>query len=192
MKAEDFFTYYGNTIVSFGACSIIVSSPDRTPLSALLGGCLMAANYYFSHRLLHQFPCFLNFHLNLHHEKAGLPRWLELTIEGILELFYFMAFPLLFQWLSGDWVIPFSVILLLSMTYTSYHLYNYSILGSLDHGRHHKDPSVNFSPNFMDHLFSTNYNDEHEDLNPGITNAIVCAMIVLWLKRYFRWSDTNV
>jgi sterol desaturase/sphingolipid hydroxylase (fatty acid hydroxylase superfamily) len=189
MKVEDFFTYYGNTLISFGICSVIVTSPDRSVLSAVLGSCLMALNYYFSHRLLHQFPCFLNFHLNLHHDKVGLPRWIELTIESILELFYFMLFPVLLQYLFNDWIIPFSVILLLSMTYTTYHLYNYSILGSEDHGRHHKDNTVNFSPNFLDHLFDTNFDEKHEDLNAGIVNAVVCTLLTLLLKRYFNWTD---
>jgi hypothetical protein len=31
----------------------------------------------------------------MHHEKLGLPRWAELLIEGILEFFYFMFFPIL-------------------------------------------------------------------------------------------------
>ena len=102
-----------------------------------------------------------------------------------------MFFPLLFQTVFGDWIIPFSVILLLSMTYTSYHIYNYSIVGSKDHSRHHMNPEVNFSPNFLDHLFSTNFDEDHEDLNPGIVNVIVCTLIVLYLKRYFGWTDST-
>ena len=190
MKFEDFFTYYGTTILAFGICAIIVSFPDRTPVSGLLGGCLMATNYYFSHRLLHLFPGFLNFHLNLHHDKVGLPRWLELTLEGICEVFYFMLIPLIVQYLSNDWIIPFSVILLLSMTYTTYHIYNYSVVGVEAHSRHHKDPTVNFSPNFMDHLFDTNFDEEHEDLNPGIINVLLCTLATLYLKRYFKWTDS--
>lgn len=191
MKVEDFLEHYCHAIAAFGICAVIVTFPDRTPMSALLGGGLMALNYYFSHRFLHLFPGPLNFHLNLHHEKAGLPRWLELTLECILEFVYFMFFPLLFQTLFNDWIIPFSVILLLSMTYTSYHIYNYSILGSKDHSRHHMNPEVNFSPNFLDHLFSTNFDEEHEDLNPGIVNVIACTLIVLYLKRYFGWTDAQ-
>jgi hypothetical protein len=191
MKVEDFLEHYSHAIAAFGICAVIVTFPDRTPMSALLGGGLMALNYYFSHRFLHLFPGPLNFHLNLHHEKAGLPRWLELALECILEFVYFMFFPLLFQTLFNDWIIPFSVILLLSMTYTSYHIYNYSILGSKDHSRHHMNPEVNFSPNFLDHLFSTNFDEEHEDLNPGIVNVIACTLIVLYLKRYFGWTDAQ-
>ena len=191
MKVEDFLEHYSHAIAAFGICAVIVTFPDRTPMSALLGGGLMALNYYFSHRFLHLFPGPLNFHLNLHHEKAGLPRWLELALECILEFIYFMFFPLLFQTLFNDWIIPFSVILLLSMTYTSYHIYNYSILGSKDHSRHHMNPEVNFSPNFLDHLFSTNFDEEHEDLNPGIVNVIACTLIVLYLKRYFGWTDAQ-
>jgi hypothetical protein len=191
MKVEDFLEHYSQAIAAFGICAVIVTFPDRTPMSALLGGGLMALNYYLSHRFLHLFPGPLNFHLNLHHEKAGLPRWLELALECILEFVYFMFFPLLFQTLFNDWIIPFSVILLLSMTYTSYHIYNYSILGSKDHSRHHMNPEVNFSPNFLDHLFSTNFDEEHEDLNPGIVNVIACTLIVLYLKRYFGWTDAQ-
>jgi hypothetical protein len=102
-----------------------------------------------------------------------------------------MAIPLLVQYLFNDWIIPFSVILLLSMTYTSYHLYNYSILGSKHHGQHHKDHTVNFSPNFLDHLFNTNFDDEHENLDSGIVNAVVCTLLTLWLKQYFKWSDSS-
>ena len=189
MKVEDFFTYYGNAIVCFGVCAIIVSFPDRSFISALLGGCLMATNYYFSHRLLHLLPGCLNFHLNIHHSSKWLPRSLELLFEGLIEFVYFMAIPLLLQSLFNDWIIPFSVILLLSLTYTTYHIYNYSVLGSEHHSAHHKDNTKNFSPNFMDHLFETNLNEEHEDLNPGITNVIISTLIVLILKRYFKWTD---
>lgn len=189
MKFEDFFEHYGHAITAFGVCAIIVTFPDRSPISALIGSGLMALNYYFSHRILHCFPGPMNFHLNMHHEKAGLPRWLELAIEGVLEFVYFMFFPILLQTVFGDWIIPFSIILLLSLTYTSYHIYNYSILGSKDHSRHHMNPETNFSPNFLDHLFGTNFDEEHEDLNPGIVNVIACTLIVLYLKRWFGWTD---
>ena len=189
MKCEDFFLHYGHAIVAFSVCSVIVTFPDRSALSALIGSGLMALNYYFSHRLLHLAPGYWNFHLNMHHEKLGFPRWLELLIEGILEFFYFMFFPLVIQATSKDWIIPFSVIVLLSMTYTSYHIYNYSILGSKDHSRHHENPEKNFSPNFLDHLFDTNFNDEHEDLNPGIVNLVACTLVTLYLKRVFGWTD---
>jgi hypothetical protein len=36
MKFEDFFTYYGTTLIAFGICAIIVSFPVRSPLAALL------------------------------------------------------------------------------------------------------------------------------------------------------------
>jgi hypothetical protein len=189
MKVEDFFIYYARTLIAFGSCSIIVCFPDRTPMSAILGSCLMAANYYFSHRLLHLLPGCYNFHLNLHHDKVGLPRWLELTLEGIFEVIYFMLFPILIQSMFNEWIIPFSVILLLSLTYTSYHIYNYSILGVDAHSKHHQHPDKNYSPNFMDHLFSTNYDDQHEDLNPGMLNVIVCTLITVYLKYYFKWTD---
>ena len=189
MKCEDFFIHYGHAIAAFGVCSVIVTFPDRTPISAVLGACLMALNYYFSHRLLHLAPGPLNFHLNMHHEKIGLPRWVELLIEGILEFGYFMFFPVVLQATYKDWVIPFSVIVLLSMTYTSYHIYNYSVLGSKDHSRHHMNPEKNYSPNFLDHLFDTNFNEEHEDLNPGIVNVIACTLATLYLKRFFGWTD---
>jgi glucan phosphoethanolaminetransferase (alkaline phosphatase superfamily) len=125
----------------------------------------------------------------MHHEKLGIPRWAELAIEGILEFFYFMFFPVIFQATYKDWIIPFSVIVLLSMAYTSYHIYNYSILGSKDHQRHHMNPETNYSPNFLDHLFDTNFNEEHEDLNPGIVNVIACTLATLYLKRFFGWTD---
>jgi hypothetical protein len=189
MKCEDFFLHYAHAIAAFGICSVIVTFPDRSPMSALLGAGLMAVNYYFSHRLLHLAPGSLNFHLNMHHEKLGLPRWAELLIEGILEFFYFMFFPIILQATYKDWIIPFSVIVLLSMAYTYYHIYNYSILGSKDHQRHHMNPEKNYSPNFLDHLFETNFNEEHEDLNPGIVNVIACTLATLYLKRYFGWTD---
>jgi hypothetical protein len=191
MKFEDFFTYYGNAILVFGVCAVIVSFPDRSVISALLGGGLMAVNYYFSHRLLHMFPGCLNFHLNIHHSSKWIPRSLELLLEGTFELFYFMMIPLILQYVFNDWVIPFSVILLLSLTYTTYHIYNYSIVGSKHHSDHHKDFTKNFSPNFMDHLFETNHDEEHEDLNPGITNVVISTLIVMILKHYFKWTNLS-
>jgi len=189
MKVEVFFEQYGISLAAFAICAVIVTFPDRSPMSAMLGAALMGLNYYFSHRLLHCIPGPFNFHLILHHEKIGLPRWLELTLEGILEFLYFTLFPVMFQTIFNDWIIPFSVILQVSMMYTSYHIYNYSILGSKSHAAHHKNSETNFGPIFIDHLLSTNADDEHEDLNPGILNVVACTLVVLYLKRYFGWTD---
>jgi hypothetical protein len=185
-----FLEHYGYAVVTFALCTIAVVYPDRPWPSTLVGGCLMAYNYYFSHRLLHFLPNdhWLNFHFWLHHDPV-LPRWLALPLEGIIELGYFMLFPILIQWVTGDWVIPFSVILLLSLTYTSYHMIQYSTLKSETHGRHHKDPTKNFAPDFIDHMFKSNYDETYEDMSSGAINCLVSAVLVIWLKKHFQWKD---
>jgi len=181
---------YGYAIITFALCNIAVVYPQRAWPSSLVGGSLMAFNYYFSHRLLHILPNdhWLNFHFWLHHEPV-IPRWIALPLEGILELIYFMLFPLIFQYLTGDWIIPFSIILLLSLTYTSYHMIQYSWIKSETHSKHHKDPTKNFAPDFIDHMFKSNYDETYEDMSSGAINVLVSAIIVLYLKKIFQWKD---
>jgi hypothetical protein len=52
---------------------------------------------------------------------------------------------------------------MISLTMTLGHIFNYSFLGKNQiHSKHHQDTNYHYGPDFMDHLFGTNYYD-YED-----------------------------
>jgi hypothetical protein len=152
---------------------------------------LMYYHYYFFHRFLHEYPEYTaNLHVQVHHTKVyNIPRWLELTIDFIFEMVCFCLLPLAIGHLTKMWFCCPSVIIMISLTMTLGHIFNYSILGSNEiHQTHHKDVTVHFGPDFMDHLFET-YKHDHEDGTMHIPPIIMATTITLLLKLYFPWND---
>jgi hypothetical protein len=118
----------------------------------------------------------MNFH---HQEDKPLPRELELFLEVLTDLgMNLLVIPI--QYLVGFNVIPIPCVLLFTLAYTSIHLFNYSIIGSLFHKRHHQTINKNFAPDAMDHIMGTNYNEEYEDLVPMSLNVLVSFSILYY------------
>jgi len=165
-----------------------VSGPDCSPLAVILGIFFLHVWVYWTHRLLHILPpSNLNTHIRFHHELAGdksIPRWLELTFETITDLGMILSFGLV-QWATGVHVIPTSCIVLFAITYSSVHLVNYSIIGSIDHRRHHLTMNKNFGPDVVDHMFGTNYDDTFEDWEPFVPNIAGALLITQILKGWY-------
>ena len=140
---------------------------------------------YFIHRGLHVLPKwgvleYLNTHMNFHHqEDKPLSRPIELFFEVLTDLgMNLLVIPI--QYMIGLNVIPLPCILLFTFAYTSIHLFNYSIIGSLFHRRHHLTVNKNFAPDAMDHILGTNYNDEYEDLVPMTLNVLISCGILYY------------
>ena len=189
------FKAYFFHITIYALYGLILVYPERSWNSIFSGLTLMTLSYNILHRLLHQLPTdgiigYLNVHIRIHHNKLeDIPRWLELVLEFLFEFLVTITIPVIISVLSNDWIIPFSIILYVALFFAFNHVLFYSILPSEVHGKHHKDVSINFIPDYLDHLFGTNADKTYEDMNQQIPLLLISALIVHFSKAYFQWKD---
>lgn len=190
----DWLDNYGIAILSAGAFSILLSSPERNICSAILGISIMYFWVYFFHRALHFLPTegpfkYINTHWIFHHQPLKiLDRRVELLLEAINDMSMSLTVMLL-QYLTGLWIVPLSIILFYGIWYTSVHIVNYSIIGSQVHRDHHKNVGTNFGPDVIDQLFGTNHEPTKEDLIPLSVNAVIAFGLVFLFKECIQWID---
>jgi len=190
----DWMNHYAMTILVGGAFTILLAGPEAGPVKAILGISIMYFWVYFIHRALHFLPTegpfrYLNTHWIFHHQPLKLlPRWLELCLETVNDLWMGLSV-LALQYLTGIWIVPISIILFYAIWYTSVHIVNYSIVGSPVHRDHHKNVGTNFGPDVIDHFFGTNHLPEKEDLIPLCPNMVFAFVSVFFLKQCFNGID---
>lgn len=170
--------------------AMILKSPDTHWLHISFAMFFMHAWVYFIHRGVHLIPKwgpleYLNTHMNFHHqEEKPLPRSLELFFEFLTDMgMNLLIIPV--QNLIGITIVPLPCVLLFTLAYTSIHIVNYSMFGSVFHKRHHLTMVKNFAPDAMDHIVGTNYNEEYEDLVPMSLNVVICTWILYLVKDQF-------
>jgi len=175
-------------------CSILVSYPDRNLIQITLGISFMYFWIYFVHRSLHMLPRdgligSLNTHWLYHHQPEKLlDRRIELCFEAVTDIG--MNYSLLVvQWVTGVWFVPFSVVLMFGLIYTSVHIVNYSIIGSKTHKKHHMNVDTNYGPDPVDHIYGTNHDDTFEDMLPFTINAAFSCAFIYYMKDKFGWVD---
>lgn len=191
---QDWLDNYGLSILFAGAFCIILCSPERNIVEAILGISIMYFWVYFVHRGLHFLPTegpfrYLNTHWIFHHQPLKiLDRRVELMLETLNDMTMSLCIIFL-QMLTGVWIVPTSIVLFYGIWYTSVHIINYSIIGSQVHRDHHKNVGTNFGPDVVDQLFGTNHEPTKEDLIPFAINSVVAFVVVLLLKECFPWKD---
>jgi hypothetical protein len=180
---------------TFSWFSYILTHPCD-PLFLLSGILNMPLWLYLSHRFLHILPknsvaLYPVFHIWGHHgQPKPIPnRTLELFAETVWEIFFWIFLPIWLQYITGFHFIPTSIVLLSSFMWISIHIINYSIVGSETHSRHHRDTTVNYGPDVIDHLFGTNYDHTHEDTTYYCFNAMWASLAVLCLKHYLQYTE---
>jgi hypothetical protein len=159
----------------------IVGFPHISFPQIFFEGTLIGLYIYFGHRLIHTFSNKnIIYHTAFHHSnpKVITSKTLELAVETVGELLSFIGVPMLFQYVFSFQLIHPLIIVFISLVYVSVHIINYSIFGSETHSRHHKDPSVNFGPDFYDHLFGTNYDSTCENMLPMYINIVVITVLL--------------
>jgi len=186
---------YGFHLVVYSLCGIILVYPERGINSASTGLTLMTLGYNIGHRILHWLPTdgimgSLNLHVWLHHNKLwDVSRFVELVLEFIFEFVVVSSIPVLIMVVTNEWVIPFSIILFCSLFFAMNHVLFYSILPSNVHQKHHKDNTINFIPDYLDHLFGTNADSEYEDMTLQVPLLVISCLVVYFSKAYFKWID---
>jgi hypothetical protein len=191
------FVAYFLNILLYGIYGIVLVYPARSWNIALVGIILMTIAYNLIHRGMHQLPDngflgFLNPHIQIHHNKKyNVPRAVELIIEFIYEMAVTISIPVVIGYVSGEWVVPFSIILYTSLYFAFNHVVFYSLLPSKKHEIHHGNTSVNYIPDYLDHLFGTASDETYEDMNAQIPIILISAIIVHFMKGYFKWTDST-
>jgi len=183
--------YYAIGLLPILFCTLLTYGEKASIFTIPVELVMMYIHYYFFHRFMHEHPEYtINLHLQVHHDKRyKIHRYTELLIDFLFEMFIFCVLPIVLQYYSGVWICSPSVIFMISLTMTLGHIYNYSILGSNKiHQTHHRDTTVHFGPDFMDHLFGTAVHD-HEDGTIHIPPILMATSIVMMSKLQFGWSD---
>jgi hypothetical protein len=169
-----------------GICTHLLEYKYTPPLQLVLASSFVWYWAYGIHRLHHHLPStgifsYLNPHMAIHHSHVTLPRWLELTVETLHNIFWFFLLYLLQEY-TNIHIAPTSIVVLSMLVYSSVHVINYSIFGSEKHRRQHENPDVNFGPDFLDHVFGTNSDEEFEDMNHFIPNFLVSTFLIYYLR----------
>lgn len=172
------------TVSSICTCAL---EPTTPILQLFTAGNVAWFWAYFIHRLYHYLPStglfyYINPHISIHHSHTKtLPRWLELIIETVQNIFWFSLLYIL-QEVTDIHIVPNSIILLSLCVYASVHNVNYSIFGSKKHREQHLNPDVNFGPDFLDHIFGTNATEEFENMAHFIPNTLLSYLLIVWLR----------
>jgi sterol desaturase/sphingolipid hydroxylase (fatty acid hydroxylase superfamily) len=173
-------------IVEYGPLFVLIYAIDcllvqEVGLRVAFQAAVMFFYYYWLHRAMHAVPYFVaNIHVSNHHQKEwDMPRSAELFLDGIFEMSGCIP-PIIFQYITGWWIVEPILVVYTFLMITFSHIFNYSLYPSPFHTAHHTDPTKNFAPDCMDHLFGTNAQPEYED---GLQHvpAAIGAGIVVWL-----------
>ena len=179
---EQGLSNYFPAFLCLGTAGILLD-PEESPVLIFIGILIVHIWVYLVHRGLHLIPDLfapINTHITYHHESElkTLPRWLELTFEFGVDMAMVTSLWGV-QWLIGISLVPTSMIFLFALAYSSVHLIQYSMIGSDIHRTHHETLVYNYSPDFVDHMFGTNYSTQLENTNMFIPN-ILGSLFVLW------------
>jgi hypothetical protein len=178
---------YGPVNLTTILCAYAVEYKTTPLLQIYVGTLFIWIWVYFIHRLHHNIPStgifyYLNPHISFHHaEVKTIPKWLDLTIETLQNIMWFVPLYLL-QEFTDIHIVPTNIILLSMLVYVSVHIVNYSMLGSDKHARQHKNPHSNYGPDFLDHMFGTNSDDTFEDMIGFIPNTILACLFILYIR----------
>jgi len=178
------FKNYAPATIIYFLLSFYLLHDEASYLHILTG--IVVINYYiyFTHRICHSLPSdgifkYLNPHLGFHHQHNN--SYWALFPETLVNISWFSGI-FIAQYLSDIWIVPLNMLLMFMMMYVSGHIINYSIIGSETHRKQHADLTVNFSPDYMDHLFGSNADSTFENYNHGIPNIVISFFIIYYLK----------
>ena len=101
---------------------------------------------------------------------------------------FFVIFYFIQKLLNIDFV-PNIIIVYYALIYVSVHIINYSVFHlAKSHVIHHETTTeekktCNYGPDFADHLFGTNYDDNFENYNHIIPNILMAFLITYYLYK---------
>jgi hypothetical protein len=171
-------------IFLFSLFSVLLTYKKTNPILSTISISIILFLSYLIHIIV-SLDKFKNIspHLIFHHNDDENINKNYLFIECINNIFifiviYFINYYLLFGF------IPNILIFYLATIYVTYHLINYSLLNlSPSHILHHKYIHCNYSPDFFDHLFGTNCDDQVENFDSMIPNVVFAFFLTYIIFR---------
>lgn len=145
---------------------------------------------YFLHYISHKRYIYNSLGFDLHdsHHSDKSRETLNILKEcyanfAVAGGFIIIFINIIFVKYYGKWMkyMNYYVILFWAYIYVSYHMINYHYLKFKTHDNHHKlNGNTNFGPDWVDIIFKTKPdNDEIENSNSSILNAIIALVIIL-------------
>ena len=137
---------------------------------------------YFVHKAYHYIPEQINPHM-IHHKNKSISRIINLTIECLTDTSFFVIL-YFFQKFIGYKVFPDILILYYGIIYVSVHIINFSIFGNKNHEKHHNEKEkkyCNYGPDPIDHIMSTNCDNNWEDMTHQLPNILISYLICNYL-----------
>jgi len=172
-------------------CGLVLTYKTISPLRAGSSIGILFYFSYFIHIFFHNLPDIFNVHINYHHDvesnKNIINRYINLFIEVVINIMLFVIFYFIQNILNIDFV-PNIMIVYYGILYVSIHIINYSVLHlAKSHIIHHQTTgekkTCNYGPDFADHLFGTNYDDNFENYNHIIPNILMAFLITYYLYK---------
>jgi len=154
--------YLPQTVITI-SLAMILGLPEFRLDQSFLQTLLILGSTHLAHVFIHLIPddsplYVLFTHRYIHHGKQfALPRWVELTIEGMNNFAYFFWITIV-QYFLGVEVFSNSIIIFNGLIYVFIHTW-YSIEGNEKHSLHHKYSFCNFEPEIVDAIFDTRCDD---------------------------------
>jgi sterol desaturase/sphingolipid hydroxylase (fatty acid hydroxylase superfamily) len=160
---------------------LLMINTSTSPWITFVSMCLLSYYSYFIHVLIHKIPKECNPHTLFHHSKNVNDFWVNLIIETMINVLFFVMFYCAKVLLNLKFI-PNILIVYYGLIYVSVHVINYSIfhLGE-NHRSHHLDQTqkCNFGPDTFDHLLNSNCNSNYESLMHMLPN-ILGAFLISW------------
>jgi hypothetical protein len=189
IRWTEFITSYVPTIIVWTVTASFLAMPESTPTSAMVQAILILiwsyAGHVFAHMISTEWPFnILNPHVYIHHEKSlDIPRWLELSIEAVVNFYGFFILYIL-QKLFKFKIFSTSLLIGAAFLYIIMHILDYSIFGKTEHTLHHTKTFCNYDPEFFDTLFDTRCEPEKPYTNMAreIPHAIFAFSLAGILK----------
>jgi hypothetical protein len=171
--------------------AIYLTMNKYSPLHAALSIGILFFYSYFIHMLFHLLPSVINVHMIFHHIKTDnvVKKYINLFIETFVNIGFFIIFYLLQKLLHFEYV-PTILILFYGLLYTSVHIINYSIFHTSEkHVTHHitsdkPSSAKNYGPDFIDHVFGTNSDEEFKNYNHILPNILISFIITYHIYEY--------
>lgn len=191
----EFARCYGPVLLVWIGIFSVLGVPEFTYFQSILQTIFVLGWAYFGHVLAHKISgegplAALNPHIFIHHYNwYGVPRWFNLVMETLTNLFGFVLL-LILQWLLGVHVLSTSIVVGAALLYVICHIMDYSIRGNHEHRLHHAQHMCNYAPDFMDVLFGTRCEPEapYWDQTHEILHGFLAVGVTLVLKVFLNWS----
>ena len=179
-KIIQIFKYHLIFTIIYIVFAVLLTYKKTNPMISIVSVVILFLYVYIGHIFasLNIFKEY-NPHLYFHHNKDDEINKKYLFIEFFSNIFLFIIIYFINYYLLYGFI-PNILIFYSASIYVTNHLINYSLLNlSPSHILHHKYIHCNYGPDFFDHLFGTNCDEQVENFDYIIPH-VVFAFFITW------------